>query len=326
MLRNLIELTEKEYSECSPLAECTCYSTDTQTPNIVNPPPQTNTLDTTSNSPSKIGPLDTTSSLDIIIPPLVTPTAPIRNHDPRIFAKIVIKGQQFDMLLDSGAACSWMGPKPAELLKDSIQNSDSYMMMPNGELVRDRGLVKLLIDIDNRQTECIFKVSDALQYELIMGIDLLNKLKITCDHAKQTWSTPSEIPHSFYDNNNNNPITFSALCTLNGILLPDTEQKTQIEKLVESILPPPDTPLTAAKITPHVIDVQNNRPIKQRARKIAPKVLALVHEEIDKLLKADIIENSMSPWSSCPVPVLKANGKLRLCIDYREVNNVTKWL
>ena len=32
----------------------------------------------------------------------------------------------------------------------------------------------------------------------------------------------------------------------------------------------------------------------------------------------------MSPCSSCPVPVLKANGKLRLCIDYREVNNVTK--
>ena len=83
------------------------------------------------------------------------------------------------MLLDKSAACSWMGPKPAELLKDSIQNSKSYMMMPNGELVRDRGLVKLLIDIDNRQTECIFKVSDALQYELIMGIDLLNKLKIT---------------------------------------------------------------------------------------------------------------------------------------------------
>ena len=46
---------------------------------------------------------------------------------------------------------------------------------------------------------------------------------------------------------------------------------------------------------PHVIDVQNNRPIKQRAREKAPKVLASVHEEIDNLLKADIIEHCISP-------------------------------
>ena len=176
------------------------------------------------------------------------------------------------------------------------------MMMPNGKLVRDRGLVKLLIDIDNRQTKCIFKVSDALQYELIMGIDLLNKLKITYDHAKQTWSTPSDIPYHFCDNNNHNAITFSALCTLNGILLPDTEQKTQIKQLVESILPPPDTPLTAAKITPHV------------KIKIAPKILALVHKEIDTLLKADIIEHSMSPWSSCPVSQSLKQMKKFACV------------
>ena len=137
MLRILIELTEKEYSKCSLLAECTHCSTDTQTPNIVNPSSQINTLDPTSNSPSNIGSLDPTSSQKDIVPPLVTLTATIRNYDPRIFAKIVIKGQ-FDMLLDNVAACSWMGPKPAEFLKDSIQNSDSFMMMPNGELVRDR--------------------------------------------------------------------------------------------------------------------------------------------------------------------------------------------
>ena len=100
MLRNLIELTEKEFSECSPLAECTCCSTDTQTPTIVNSPAQINTLDPTSNSPSKIDSLDpTTSQKDVVPPP----------------AKIVVKGQLFDMLLDSDA-CSWMGPKPAELL------------------------------------------------------------------------------------------------------------------------------------------------------------------------------------------------------------------
>ena len=32
----------------------------------------------------------------------------------------------------------------------------------------------------------------------------------------------------------------------------------------------------------------------------------------------------MSPWASTLVPVRKKNGKLRICVDFRAVNNVTK--
>ena len=69
-----------------------------------------------------------------------------------------------------------------------------------------------------------------------MGIDVLNKLKITCDHAKQTWSTPSGIPHPFCDNSKNNPFIFSALSTLNEVQIPHTDKITQIENVAELIL------------------------------------------------------------------------------------------
>ena len=49
-----------------------------------------------------------------------------------------------------------------------------------------------------------------------------------------------------------------------------------------------------------------------------------VQEEIDRLLAEGIIENSNSPWCSCPVIVPKANDKIRFCIDFRKNNNVTR--
>ena len=41
------------------------------------------------------------------------------------------------------------------------------------------------------------------------------------------------------------------------------------------------------------------------------------------LLDLDCIEESISEWASPIVLVRKANGELRMCIDYRGLNKVT---
>ncbi len=48
-----------------------------------------------------------------------------------------------------------------------------------------------------------------------------------------------------------------------------------------------------------------------------------VKAEVNQLLKLGIIIPSHSPWSSPIVPILKKDGSIRLCIDYRKVNNIT---
>ncbi|POM70367.1 Reverse transcriptase, partial [Phytophthora palmivora] len=71
------------------------------------------------------------------------------------------------------------------------------------------------------------------------------------------------------------------------------------------------------------IDVGDARPIAQRARKIAPRFREKLSELIKGLLSAKMISYSRSPWASPIVVIVKKNGvDIRLCIDYRLVNNM----
>ena len=49
----------------------------------------------------------------------------------------------------------------------------------------------------------------------------------------------------------------------------------------------------------------------------------MLKEELTNLLDQGIIEESTSPWASPIVIVPKSDGTLRLCTDFRKVNNVT---
>ncbi|KAE9312741.1 hypothetical protein PR003_g19694 [Phytophthora rubi] len=73
------------------------------------------------------------------------------------------------------------------------------------------------------------------------------------------------------------------------------------------------------------IDVGNAAPIAQRVRKIAPQFREMVSDLLKGLLSAKIIRHSTSPWASPIVVIIKKNGvDIRLCIDYRLVNGLTK--
>ncbi|CAB0040814.1 unnamed protein product [Trichogramma brassicae] len=59
-------------------------------------------------------------------------------------------------------------------------------------------------------------------------------------------------------------------------------------------------------------------------RRMSPPMLQVAHDEVKKMLAEGVIEPSASSWSSAPVIVKKADGSNRFCIDYRDLNKVTK--
>ncbi|OWZ08871.1 reverse transcriptase [Phytophthora megakarya] len=81
----------------------------------------------------------------------------------------------------------------------------------------------------------------------------------------------------------------------------------------------------AAKGVVCEIDVGNAKPIALRTRKVLTRFREKVAGLIKGLLAAEIIRPSTSPWASLIVIVRKSNVvDIRLCIDYKLVNSLTR--
>jgi hypothetical protein len=107
----------------------------------------------------------------------------------------------------------------------------------------------------------------------------------------------------------------------------DMEQRRVIEELLlkfakvfnqDEFHPPP------AKGVFHAIDTGNTIPIKQRNYRYNPHNQDLIDQKVQEYLKHGVIRPSISPWSNPICPVIKPDGTLRMCLDLRKLNAVTK--
>lgn len=64
------------------------------------------------------------------------------------------------------------------------------------------------------------------------------------------------------------------------------------------------------------------RYVKQAPRRFRPELQVQINAEIDKLINAGFIREVQYPtWLASIVPVKKKNGQIRICIDFRDLNN-----
>lgn len=73
----------------------------------------------------------------------------------------------------------------------------------------------------------------------------------------------------------------------------------------------------------HNIDTGESVPVKSKHYPMSPPRQEEAYREIDRLLAMGVIEESNSPWCS-PVVVVRKPGKIRLCLDSRKLNELTK--
>ena len=76
-------------------------------------------------------------------------------------------------------------------------------------------------------------------------------------------------------------------------------------------------------ILQHDIKLSTDIPVRMKSRSIPYSMIDTVNQEVDQMLKRNIIEPSISPYNSPVVIVKKKDGTNRFCIDFRGLNRQT---
>ncbi|KAL0329244.1 UNVERIFIED_CONTAM: Transposon Tf2-11 polyprotein [Sesamum radiatum] len=72
----------------------------------------------------------------------------------------------------------------------------------------------------------------------------------------------------------------------------------------------------------HLSVKKGARPVKQGQRRFQPELIPLIEGEVNKLIEVGFIrEVKYRMWISSIVSVRKKNGQIRVCVDFRDLNN-----
>lgn len=227
--------------------------------------------------------------------------------DGRPFAKVSIAGVEMKGLLDSGASISGFGRGAGEMLKRLNLKAKAFKNIihtASGDRQDITGYVDVIVKYGGKERPIRMFLMPTLTQEMYLGVDF--------------WYSFNLLPLK-----NEEVITESTTKDANRhAVSSEDEQKLQI--IMKRFPSSAAEGLGKTSLLKHDIDTGDARPIKQRHYPISPAVQKVMYDELDRMLTLGVIEPSQSPWNS-PISVQrKANGKTRLCLDARAVNQVTK--
>ncbi|MCG7874779.1 MAG: pol polyprotein, partial [Candidatus Thiodiazotropha endolucinida] len=105
------------------------------------------------------------------------------------------------------------------------------------------------------------------------------------------------------------------------------EYEDRVNKLIcknVDIFAQKDTQLGQTETLLFSVDTGNAKPIKLRPYRTPFNDRKILDKAIDEMLEAKIIERSNSPWSFPCILVKKKDNSHRFCVDFRQLNKVTK--
>ncbi len=167
------------------------------------------------------------------------------------------------------------------------------------------GFVNVPINFNNKSDLVKMFVVPGIPKKMILGMDFWSKfnIKIVFD-VESVEVSPDETKNEDHQLN--------------------LKQKAELEEVKNYFIVSNGGSLGQTNVITHTIDTGDSPPVRSMRPPLwSPQIQKEVYAELDKMIAEDIIEPSNSPWVSPLVPVRKANGQLRLCLDSRKVNAVT---
>lgn len=242
--------------------------------------------------------------------------------DNRAFIKVNILGTECLALADSGASTSILSSDALGTLRElglqtHLQPSSKTLKVGNNANLNILGSITIPITYKSELRLITLNVCTDINSPLILGVDFLRAFNLCQDILEYT--TDSQCPSAF----NSLTDTNTHLHAYEDLLV---EQKSQIDNIITDFksISADSNNLGLTDLEEHVIDTGDHPPMKQKYYPIPVHYKQRVEAEINDMLRMGIIEKSNSPWNSPLLVVPKPNGDLRICLDSRKLNSVTK--
>lgn len=246
----------------------------------------------------------------------VAPVLFTKTDDSRPYLEFSVGNKIFSGLLDSGSNCCILGMNShlkflsdgykLERIPDSISNS-AYTA--DGSTQKVIGAIDIPVTCDNVTKIIKFMVIPQFDLSFILGFDFWIKF----DLAKELWRNIIFV-------NEIKVKTCSITCAAELSPSENRLLKNTISLFEDISYEKKGLGLT--HLVKHKIKVTSD-PFKQRYWPLSPAKQKELFDEVDVLLKENIIQPSKSPWCSPVLAVEKRDGSTRLCLDSRRLNSIT---
>jgi len=163
----------------------------------------------------------------------------------------------------------------------------------------------------------LFKVS-SLGQEAPVGKDRPS-YDDDCDSDGEFPGVPEDPPQKWPDDH------LTQMLPKQGLTPEQFQKAKELLERCSSAFVGPDNAVGYTDLVRHTIELeQGTKPIHCPPRRMSFTQKDALDEELDKMLKGGKIVKSRSAWASPVVMVMKKDGSIRCCIDYRRLNEKTK--